>query len=195
MRKYDTILLLLCMMFLLIAGGCNSREVETDFTESDVQEIQNQEEGVYITLYLPDNADKETDINAEIQNIKTLDDLTTTLVTIVPEEELNAEAIVSQYNQLVVVGLYGEEFVVNEVRQDGNQVWVDFDSAHVQAMPFEEGTEGILFYHLAKSIADNLGDVDSIYLTMDGGNDFKLGHLWFDATRPFYTGVMPTEGE
>ena len=39
-----------------------------------------------------------------------------------------------------------------------------------------------------RSIEENLGDVHSVYLTMDGGNDFRLGHLWFVAEEPFYSG-------
>ena len=196
MRKQYAVLLLLCMVFLLMAGGCGHTESQPDTTEQDVQSTVQEEEGVYITLYAPGETEEPESENTAVPGeVETLDDLTTTLVTIVPEDELNAETIVAQYNQLVVTGLYGEELAVNTVKQEGSQVWVDFDSAQVQAIPFEEGTEGVLFYHLARSITDNLGDVDSVYLTMDGGNDFKLAHLWFEASRPFYTGTMPVEGE
>ena len=153
------------------------------------------EDGVYVTLYMSSDMEDTEGNAAKPEDVDTLDDLTTTIVTIVPEDSLNAETIAAEYNQLVITGMYGEAAVINEVKQEGNQVWVDFDSKSVTALQIEEGTEGQLFYHLARSITDNLGDVDDVYLTMDGGNDFRLAHLWFEASRPFYSGAMPVEGE
>lgn len=194
MKLKRMIALILCILFLaVIPSGCSSdAEETTDKTASESIE----EEGVYITLYLSSEVGEETDKTAvSPTNVTTLDDLTTTMVAIVPENSLNAETIVSEYNQLVIMSLYGETVVVNAVKEDGNQVWVDFDSESLKALPIEEGKEGQLFYYLARSITDNLGDVDDVYLTMDGGQDFRLAHLWFEASRPFYSGAVPTEGE
>lgn len=65
----------------------------------------------------------------------------------------------------------------------------------MQALELEQGSEGMLFYNLARSIDENLGDIDEIYFTMDGNQDFQLGHLWFEASRPFYSGMIPSESE
>jgi len=191
----------LCMIFLMaILGGCGNTDSQTQENDAAAESL---EDGVYVTLYMSSELEEHTEENTaengedsrEPGEVETLDDLTATIVTIVPEESLNAETIVSEYNQLVITSLYGEEVVINEVKQEGNQVWVDFDSKSVTALPLEEGTEGQLFYYLSRSITDNLGDVDNIYLTMDGGQDFRLAHLWFEASRPFYSGAMPVEGE
>ncbi|MBR4944258.1 MAG: hypothetical protein IKZ26_02460 [Peptococcaceae bacterium] len=189
-QKY-ALALLLCMAFMLILAGCGNAEPSQDNSGA----ADSVEDGVYVTLYMSSDMEDTEGNAAKPEDVDTLDDLTTTIVTIVPEDSLNAETIAAEYNQLVITGMYGEAAVINEVKQEGNQVWVDFDSKSVTALPIEEGTEGQLFYHLARSITDNLGDVDDVYLTMDGGNDFRLAHLWFEASRPFYSGAMPVEGE
>ncbi len=193
MKQKRTIAFFLCMALLMaLLGGCGGDADKQEQIDSSVSEPE--EEGVYITLYLSSEMD-ETDSAANENGVETLDDLTGTMVTIVPEDALNAESIVLEYNKLVITSLYGEAVVINEVKEEGNQVWVDFDSESVKALPFEEGTEGQLFYHMARSITDNLGDIDDVYLTMDGGQDFRLAHLWFEASRPFYSGAVPLEGE
>ena len=189
-QKY-ALALLLCMAFMLILAGCGNAES----SQNNSGEAGSVEDGVYVTLYMSSDMEDTEGNAAKPEDVDTLDDLTTTIVTIVPEDSLNAETIAAEYNQLVITGMYGEAVVINEVKQEGTQVWIDFDSKSVTALPIEEGTEGQLFYHLARSITDNLGDVDDVYLTMDGGNDFRLAHLWFEASRPFYSGAMPVEGE
>ena len=106
----------------------------------------------------------------------------------ISEKDLNAETIVAKYNEIVVQSLYGEMFDVNKVTKIDDKVIIDFDADSVKAIDIVEGEEGQLFYNLARSIEENLGDVHSVYLTMDGGNDFRLGHLWFVAEEPFYSG-------
>ena len=198
-RKYikrkKTIAILLCMVFMgLLLGGCGVAGSGQPAEQDNLETLE--EDGVYITLYLTSDAEKtESNTSGVSGEVETVDDLTTTMVTIVPEDSLNAETIVNEYNQMIISSLYGETVVINEVKTEGNQVWVDFDSKSLKALPLEEGTEGILFYHMARSITDNLGDVDDVFLTMDGGQDFRLAHLWFEASRPFYSGAMPVEGE
>ena len=184
-----------CMVFMgLLLGGCGAAGSGQPAEQDNLETLE--EDGVYITLYLTSDAEKtESSTSGVSGEVETVDDLTTTMVTIVPEDSLNAETIVNEYNQMIISSLYGETVVINEVKTEGNQVWVDFDSKSLKALPLEEGTEGILFYHMARSITDNLGDVDDVFLTMDGGRDFRLAHLWFEASRPFYSGAMPVEGE
>lgn len=193
MKQKQRIALFLCMLLLItLPFGCSEKAQQP--TEQPVSESA-EEDGVYITLYLSNEMEDGAESGNGSSEVATLDDLTATMVTIVPEDSLNAETIVSEYNQLVIASLYGETVVVNGVKEEGNQVWVDFDSNSVAALPLEEGTEGQLFYHLARSITDNLGDIENVYLTMDGGKDFRLAHLWFEASRPFYSGSVPMEGE
>ncbi len=194
-KKSRMMALLLCMALLMMfLGGCGNTD-EQQQTNSEAQNVE--EDGVYITLYLSSELKELEEQNAvtEPGKVETVDDMTATMVTIIPKDSVNAETIVDAYNESVVTGLYGESMVINEVKTEENQVWVDFDSESLKALPLEEGTEGVLFYHLARSITDNLSTVDHVYLTMDGGQDFRLAHLWFEASRPFYSGVMPTEGE
>lgn len=190
-RKQRVVLLLCMALIMMMLSGCGTSE-SGQAVESDNPEAM--EDGVYVTLYTTSDIDEEAASDASSE-IATVDDLTTTMVTIVPEDSLNAETIVNEYNQMVITSQYGETVIINEVKTEGNQVWVDFDSKSLKALPMEEGTEGILFYHMARSITDNLGDVDNVFLTMDGGQDFRLAHLWFEASRPFYSGAMPLEGE
>ena len=194
-NRKKTIAILLCMVFMgLLLGGCGAAGSGQPAEQDNLEPLE--EDGVYITLYLTSDAEKtESSTSGVSGEVETVDDLTTTMVTIVPEDSLNAETIVNEYNQMIISSLYGETVVINEVKTEGNQVWVDFDSKSLKALPLEEGTEGILFYHMARSITDNLGDVDDVFLTMDGGQDFRLAHLWFEASRPFYSGAMPVEGE
>ncbi len=192
-KQNRIIAFLLCMALLMaLLGGCGNTESQQQVSDSqDTVE----EEGVYVTLYLSSEIEATEEQSNESGEVETVDDMTTTMVTIIPEDSVNAEAIAAAYNERVITGLYGESAVINEVKTEGNQVWVDFDSASLKALPLEEGTEGVLFYHMARSITDNLSDVDHVYLTMDGGQDFRLAHLWFETSRPFYSGVVPTEGE
>ena len=194
-NRKKTIAILLCMVLMgLLLGGCGAAGSGQPAEQDNLENLE--EDGVYITLYLTSDAEEtESDASGVSDELETVDDLTTTMVTIVPEDSLNAETIVNEYNQMIISSLYGETVVINEVKTEGNQVWVDFDSKSLKALPLEEGTEGILFYHMARSITDNLGDVDDVFLTMDGGQDFRLAHLWFEASRPFYSGAMPVEGE
>ena len=155
---------------------------ETDTSKQDTA-IEN---GVYIMLYMLNDDSWETEIDADTEDAD--EELTTTVVAEISEADLNADTIVAKYNEIVVQSLYGEVFTVNQVVKTENKVIIDFDSASVQAVGITEGEEGPLFYNLARSIDENLGDVNYVYLTMDGGKDFRLGHLWFVAEEPFYSG-------
>lgn len=186
--------LLLCMMLCLtsLAGCGNDKDKDkvdqsvatvTDVDETAASEI---EDGIYIVLYMLNEDSWETEIDADTEDAD--EELNTTLVAEISEKDLNAETIVAKYNEIVVSSLYGEMYTVNQVAYSDNKVIVDFDSASVKAIGITEGEEGPLFYNLARSIEENLGDVNHIYFTMDGGKDFRLGHLWFEAAQPFYSG-------
>lgn len=196
MRKKSLVGLLLCMGLLLVLFvGCGTEPAKTDVAEEDLS-TPVAEDSIYITLYLTDafeegetNADGTEEGNAPQEN------LTTAIVTSVEKDALSAQTIVEEYNRLVIETAYGQQLAINTVQEAGRQVKVDFDSESVEALNIEPGYEGQLFYNLARSIDGNLGDVDEIYFTMDGGKDFTLGHLWFEADRPFYSGIVPIEGE
>ena len=180
------------MCFLLVVlSGCGAAADETQPVENDENSVQVAEDSVYITLYMPAENSQEEQGNGQSEE----EAITTTMVTAVAEDALSVETIVAEYNQLVVESLCGNTFVVNEVKEDNHKAWVDFDSASLQALELEQGSEGMLFYNLARSIDENLGDIDEIYFTMDGNQDFQLGHLWFEASRPFYSGMIPSENE
>lgn len=182
------------ILFVLSAGCFERRGTAADETqpvENDENSVQVAEDSVYITLYMPAENSQEEQGNGQSEE----EAITTTMVTAVAEDALSVETIVAEYNQLVVESLCGNTFVVNEVKEDNHKAWVDFDSASLQALELEQGSEGMLFYNLARSIDENLGDIDEIYFTMDGNQDFQLGHLWFEASRPFYSGMIPSESE
>ena len=188
--------MMLCIMFcMMTVTGCGNDKQEnvvstvgeTDTSKQDTA-IEN---GVYIMLYMLNDDSWETEIDADTGDAD--EELTTTVVAEISEADLNADTIVAKYNEIVVQSLYGEVFTVNQVVKTENKVIIDFDSASVQAVGITEGEEGPLFYNLARSIDENLGDVNDIYFTMDGGKDFRLGHLWFVADEPFYSGRRPAE--
>lgn len=197
MRKKSLVGLLLCLgLLLILLVGCGAESAKTDAAEEDLP-TPVAEDSIYITLYLTD-AFEEKEPNAvggTEENDEPQENLTTAMVTSVDKDALSAQTIVEEYNRLIIETAYGRQLVVNTVQEAGQQVKVDFDSESVEALEIEPGYEGQLFYNLARSIDDNLGDVDEIYFTMDGGKDFTLGHLWFEADRPFYSGIVPIEGE
>ncbi len=197
MRKKNLVGLLLCLgLLLILLVGCGAESAKTDAAEEDLP-APVAEDSIYITLYLTD-AFEEKDPNAvdgTEEHDELQENLTTAMVTSVDKDALSAQTIVEEYNRLIIETAYGRQLVVNTVQETGQQVKVDFDSESVKALEIEPGYEGQLFYNLARSIDDNLGDVDEIYFTMDGGKDFTLGHLWFEADRPFYSGIVPIEGE
>ena len=189
-KKWSALLLCLCFL-LVVLSGCGAAADETQPVENDENSVQVAEDSVYITLYMPAENSQEEQGNGQSEE----EAITTTMVTAVAEDALSVETIVAEYNQLVVESLCGTTFVVNEVKEENHKAWVDFDSASLQALELEQGSEGMLFYNLARSIDENLGDIDEIYFTMDGNQDFQLGHLWFEASRPFYSGMIPSESE
>ena len=197
MRKKSLVGLLLCLgLLLILLVGCGAESAKTDAAEEDLP-TPVAEDSIYITLYLTD-AFEEKEPNAvggTEENDEPQENLTTAMVTSVDKDALSAQTIVEEYNRLIIETAYGRQLVVNTVQETGQQVKVDFDSESVEALEIEPGYEGQLFYNLARSIDDNLGDVDEIYFTMDGGKDFTLGHLWFEADRPFYSGIVLIEGE
>ncbi len=183
--------LMLCMLFCMTAViGCgNDKKDDTVSTvgKTDVsQEIAPVEDSIYIMLYMLNADSWDTEINADTEDADA--ELTTTVVAEISEKDLNAETIVAKYNEIVVQSLYGELYTVNKVTKTDNKVIIDFDADSIEAIGIAEGEEGQLFYNLARSIDENLGDVNYVYLTMDGGKDFRLGHLWFVAEEPFYSG-------
>lgn len=197
MRKKCLVMLLLCMgLFMVLLTGCGTAPAQSEAAEEDLR-TPVAEDSIYITLYLTD-AFEELESNAgdgTEENTERQENLTTAMVTSVDKDALSAQTIVEEYNRLIIETAYGRQIVVNAVQETGQQVKVDFDSESVETLGIEPGYEGQLFYNLARSIDDNLGDVDEIYFTMDGGKDFMLGHLWFEADRPFYSGIGPVEGE
>ncbi len=197
MRKKCLVMLLLCMgLFMVLLTGCGTAPAQSEAAEEDLR-TPVAEDSIYITLYLTD-AFEELESNAgdgTEENTERQENLTTAMVTSVDKDALSAQTIVEEYNRLIIETAYGRQIVVNAVQEAGQQVKVDFDSESVETLGIEPGYEGQLFYNLARSIDDNLGDVDEIYFTMDGGKDFTLGHLWFEADRPFYSGIGPVEGE
>lgn len=182
---------LLCALFCTTAlTGCGKEEVKESVSQTVENNEQNEtvaiEDGMYIMLYMLNTNSWDTEIDADTEDADA--ELTTTLVAEISKKDLSAETIVAKYNEIVVQSLYGELFTVNKVSKVGNKVIIDFDSASLAAVGIAEGEEGQLLYNLARSIEENLGDVTELYLTMDGGKDFRLGHLWFAADQPFYAG-------
>lgn len=199
MKRNSLTALLLCIVFFLtVLAGCGAEQTQPEATENE-EPAPVAEDTVYITLYLT-NEFEEIEAQSALAPEEGAsgagdEDLTTAMVTSVAKDALSAQTIVDQYNQLIIETAYGQQLVVNKVEEHGQTVKVDFDSDSVKSLDIEQGYEGQLFYNLARSIDDNLGDVDEIYFTMDGGKDFTLGHLWFEADRPFYSGIAPIEGE
>ncbi len=199
-RAHSKLYIVLCMMLCILLcttalAGCGSED--KDNTISTVGEADSQqqpdpvEDGVYIMLYMLNADSWETEIDADTEDADA--ELTTTVVAEISKKDLNAETIVTKYNEIIVQSLYGDVCTINNVTKVDNKVIIDFDSASVEKIDITEGEEGQLFYNLARSIDDNLGDVNAVYLTMDGGKDFRLGHLWFVAEEPFYSGRGLTE--
>ena len=188
MNKIRTVIcILMCTMLLFGCGNDKADEVVSSSGAADTpQDIVQIEDGIYIMLYMLNADSWETEIDADTEDAD--QELTTTVVAEISEKDLNAETIVNKYNEIVVQSLYGELYTVNKVTTVDNKVIIDFDAASVEAIGIPEGEEGQLFYNLARSIDENLGDVTYVYLTMDGGKDFRLGHLWFAAAEPFYSG-------
>lgn len=187
--------LMLCVLTLCMFG-CGKEQPDADLSETEQITEPAEEDSIYITLYLYDESeDVPESTEGQKSDPNGVEGMNAVMVSTIGKDQLSAETIVSEYNRLIIASSYDEPLTVNEVREAGSQVWVDFDSESVKALQLEEGTEGQLFYNLARSIDDNLADVDDIYFTMDGGKDFTLGHLWFEADRPFYSSIVPLEGE
>ena len=188
MNKKKTVSVLLCIGLLAFPlFGCGNGEQPKEAPKAGETELAKDE--VYATLYM--TSEPEEDETAE-ENPE-FEDMTTTVVTVVKKDDLNAETIAEEYNHMVVESLYGKQIRVKDVKQEGHSVKLDLDSKSIQELEIEEGTEGYLFYNMARSIAENVNGVDEVYLTMDGGKDFRLNHLWFEASRPFYTTMGPQE--
>lgn len=196
-QKYQQLLCgLLCVLFCMtFMTGCKVEKMEeaeeTVFIAESTEQSAQVEDSIYIILYMLNEDSWETEIHADIEDADA--ELTTRVVAEISEKDLNANTIVQKYNEIVVQSLYGEVFTVNTVTQTDSKVTIDFDSASMEAVGIVEGEEGQILYNLARSIDENLGDVNEVYLTMDGGNDFRLGHLWFSAAEPFYSGRSPKE--
>lgn len=193
---YFIVCMILCVLLCMTAvTGCETDKQDDTISASIENETQQNseqiEDGIYIMLYMLNEDSWETEINADTEDANA--ELTTTVVAEISEKDLSAETIVAKYNEIVVQSLYGEVFTVNKVAKTGDNVIIDFDSDSIEALGIAEGQEGQVFFNLARSIDENLGDVNHIYLTMDGGNDFRLGHLWFVAEEPFYSGRRQAE--
>ncbi len=200
-KKIDTVLaVVLCALLCMGAvTGCSKDKVDDSGKNAvsalgnhdTAQQSEGIEDGVYIMLYMLNEDSWETEIDADTGDAD--EALSTTVVAEISEKELNAKTIADKYNEIVVQSLYGDLFTINDVTKVDNKVIVDFDSNSVKAVEITEGEEGQLFYNMARSIEENLGDVNYVYLTMDGGKDFRLGHLWFEAAQPFYSGREAAE--
>lgn len=194
MFRYRIMVLALagCLLMLPL-GGCGRTATDTtepnDKTENQLQ--QSAEEGTFVTLYFNDVITQEQEDALDEDGER---NFTQTMVAQIPEDG-GAEAVVTQYNELIIGGLYGETATVNNVSEKNGIIKVDFDSESLQNLNIEEGYEGQLFYNLARSIWANTENAEAVYLTMDNGKDFQLGHLWFEATRPFYYGEGPSDND
>lgn len=190
------IYILFCMIFcVMMMSGCNDTKkpdtVSTVGSSGESAVSEEVEDGIYIMLYMLNADSWDTEIDANVEDADA--ELTTTIVAEIAKKDLNAETIVKKYNEIVVQSLYGEVFTVNKVTKVDDSVIIDFDAASVENAGIVEGEEGQLFYNLARSIDDNLDDVNFVYFTMDDGKDFRLGHLWFAAEEPFYSGRRTAE--
>lgn len=175
----------LLLVFALSASGCGQKE-EVAVQGPEVQPVEQEEEieTVLVVLYAYDAEEDDT----------------YTVVTEVAKENFGAKAIVEAYQTSVIQGIYGQNVGINEVKevapssddtQDG-KVYIDFDGAGM--LELEDGLRGQFWGNLARSIDENLGYIDEIYYTMDGGKNFVSGHLRFLATEPFwYANQQPTE--
>ena len=108
-----------------------------------------------------------------------------TIYELQPDQEVTPENVAKAYQTQVMEGVYGQAVGINEVRVDGQRVYIDFKAADVEALGLGSGSEGSYFGNLAASIAANIPDIEAIYYSMDG-NDFVTGHLWFDKDEPFW---------
>lgn len=195
MKKQRGIYVLLVLsVFVLFLVGCGTNQQTAGRqNEQERQTVQEQtEDTMYITLYLSNELDTLTQSEGQEQQDDE-ESMNAVMVAEIPKDELSAKRVVEAYNQLVIGGAYPSMLEINNVTEKDRAVWVDFNSESFAALQLEEGTEGLLFYNLARSIYENIADLEGIYFTMDGGKDFKIGHLWFVADRPFYSGVVPTE--
>jgi len=189
MTKKVLYLLSLSLLLILVlsASGCGQKE-EMPVQGEELLPVQQEEqiETVLVVLYAYD----------------AVKDDTYTVVTEVEKEIFGVEAVVESYQTSIVQGIYGQELMVNEVKeiapsaadtQDG-KVYIDFDSENIKNLALEDGLEGQFWGNLARSIDENLGYIDEIYYTMDGGKNFVSGHLRFSAKEPFwYANQQPTE--
>lgn len=179
MKKQLLLVLLLCCSLLNM--GCGQQAEEQSVAAPVVQEQgEPKTETTLIILYAYDTAE----------------DTTYTTVAEVATADFGLEAVVQAYDLNVIQGVYGKQIVMNEIKEipptdetakDG-KVYIDFDSESVNQLGLGSGSEGQFFGDLARSIDENLGYVDEIYYTMDGGKDFTTGHLWFAADQPFWYG-------
>lgn len=167
-------LLTLFLLFIFSVTGCGQKE-EVAVQGQESSQVE-QAETVLVVLYAYD----------------AVEDDTYTVVAEVDKETFGAKAIVEAYKKSVVQSIYGHELVINEIKevapsavdaQDG-KVYIDFDSMSV--IDWEDSLQGQFWGNLARSIDENLGYVDEIYYTMDGGKNFTVGHLRFQATEPFW---------
>jgi len=203
MGKKSFAAILLCVSLLLALTGCNAAKSETVPDQPEKIETPVADDSIYITLYIANPATEEgskegtteSGVDPAASAVEESELATSVVVAAIDKDALSVERIVAEYNQMVIQSLYGTTLTVNAVRQEQDKAWVDLDSASVNALDIADGDEGTLFYNLARSIDVNMSDIDHIYLTMDGGKDFQLGHLWFEASRPFYSSIMPLEGD
>ena len=198
-RVFMVFIVVLCVLLCIgLATGCSNdanqeEPVSTADSNDTMQhaETVEDEDGVYIMLYMLNDDSWETEIDADTEDADKA--LSTTVVAEISQKDLNAKGIADKYNEIIVQSLYGDMFTINDVTQLDNKVIIDFDGESVKAIEIIDGEEGQLFYNLARSIEENLGDINQVYITMDGGKDFRLGHLWFEAEKPFYSGRGITE--
>lgn len=168
---------------------CGCSAVEQKQPPVEETDVSAENDSVYLLLYLPEAFSEELEADDDANAPES----GSTVVTAVSPDELSAASVVQAYNSLVIEPEYGKQIEILDVQEKDSQVWVDFDSESVENLGIEEGYEGQVFYNLARSIVANLNNVDEIYFTMDGGQDFTLRHLWFEASRPFYSGIVPLE--
>ncbi len=126
--------LMLCVLTLCMFG-CGKEQPDADLSETEQITEPAEEDSIYITLYLYDESeDVPESTEGQKSDPNGVEGMNAVMVSTIGKDQLSAETIVSEYNRLIIASSYDEPLTVNEVRESGSQVWVDFDSESVKAL-------------------------------------------------------------